>query len=74
MEGIEFESIEEAKEELKIARENWETLKLKGGEIREKELMDYHPVELNKEDEKYQQKKEKIISGIKKNYEKKQCI
>ena len=66
MEGIEFKLIEEAKEKLKRARENWEIIKLKGREIREKELMDYHPVELNKEDEKYQQKKEKIISGIKK--------
>ena len=46
---------------------------MKGGEIGEKELMDYYPVELNKEDEKYQQKKEKIISRIK-NYEKEQCI
>ena len=28
--------------------------------------MNYHCIELNKEDEKYQQKKEKIISRIKK--------
>ena len=69
IEGINFESIEEVKEELKKVRDNWEIVKLKGGEIREKELIDYYPAELNKEDEKYQQKKEKILNGIK-NYKK----
>ena len=42
MEGIVFDSIEEAKVALNEARENWEIVKSKGGELREKEIMDCH--------------------------------
>ena len=60
IEGIVFNSIEEAKVALHKARENWEIVKSKGGELRGKELLDYHPVKLNKEDENYQKNKTNI--------------
>lgn len=58
-EGIEFELIEDAKEALNDAREKWEIIKVKGGELREKELMDYNPVELKREDENINRRKKK---------------
>jgi len=65
LDGIEYNTIEEAKEALRIARQKWELVKEKGKEIREAELLDYHTNELNVEDIKYKKKKKKIIRGIK---------
>ena len=54
------------KEALKEEREKWDRVKLKGEELRENELMDYHPTEVNKDNENYRNKKRKILRGIKK--------
>ena len=54
------------KEALSVARQQWEMVKQKGKEIREAELMDYHPTQLNEEDERYKTKKKKILRGIRK--------
>ena len=51
---------------MKKALEEWEQVKTKGVELREKESLDYHAIELSEEDEKFPKKKKKIMSGIKK--------
>lgn len=56
--------LEEAKEAVRKAREEWEKAKEKGAEIREKELLDCHHAEVLKEDDKMMKKKKKITSGI----------
>ena len=66
LEGIEYQSIEEAKEALLIAKHKWDLVKEKGKEMREAELLDYHSTEINDEDKNYKKKKKKIIKGIKK--------
>jgi len=66
LEGIEYETIDAAKEALVDAKQHWEMLKQKGIEIREAELMDYHHKQLNENDENYKMKKKKILRGIRK--------
>ena len=48
------------------AWEKWNEIKLQGKYLRERQLLDCYPNELNDEDEKHPKKKEKILSGIKK--------
>lgn len=59
MDGIVFELMEDAKRALKEARANWEIAMLNGGELRGKELIDYHHAESNKEDENINRRKKK---------------
>jgi len=62
----EVSNVEEAEEMLKCAKELYTELIQKGKEFREKELLDYHHVELIEEGEKLVKKKKKIIAGIRK--------
>ena len=66
IEMMEIQEINEAKSELKIAKNQWIDIVNRGNEFREKELLDYHHVELNNEDEDQLKMKKKILSGIKK--------
>ena len=43
----------------------WEQVKKKGVELREKELLDYHLIEVSEEEKKNHKKKKKIMSRIK---------
>jgi hypothetical protein len=61
---IEPTNLEEAETGLQIARELWIEIIERGKEFREKELLDYHPVEVNEEGEKATKKKKKIMAGI----------
>ena len=65
MQEVEFLTISDAEEAVRKAKVEWEQLVAKGAEIQEKELLDYHPVELSEEDQQKIKKKKKIISGIK---------
>ena len=60
-------SAEQAKDRLKIEENNWKNLIEFGKEIREKELLDYHPCELENELQKDKKKRKKIINNIIKN-------
>jgi len=51
IELMEIQEINEAKSELKIAKNQWIDIVNRGNEFREKELLDYHHAELNNEDE-----------------------
>ena len=62
----EVSNVEEAEEMLKCTKELQTKLIQKGKEFREKELLDYHHVELIEEGEKLVKKKKKIIAGIRK--------
>jgi len=63
--GIEYNTIEDAEAVVAKVKEEWEQMKIKGAEMHEKELLDYHPVELCEEDDKMIKKKKKMLSGIK---------
>ena len=63
--GIKYDTIEDAEAAVAKAKEEWKQMKIKGAEMCEKELLDYHPVELCEEDDKMIKKKKKILSGIK---------
>ena len=58
------QTLEEAEEGLRIAKDLWIEIIERGKEYREKELLDYHPIELTEEDEKAVKKKKKIMAGI----------
>ena len=59
-------TLEEIEEGLKISKEVWiEIIKI-GQEFCEKELLDYHQVELTEEVDKLAKKKKKILTRIKK--------
>ena len=58
--GVKYTLIQEATEALKEANKKWKQIREQGKELREKELLDYHPNELTEEDEKNPKKKEKI--------------
>ena len=60
------QSFNEAKEGLKDAKTLWDEIVENGREYREKELLDYHPVELTEEGEKLAKKKKKVLAGIRK--------
>ena len=57
-------TVQEAEEMLKIAKELWTEMIAKGKEFREKELLDYHQVELIGEGDELVKKKKKVIAGI----------
>jgi len=63
--GIKYDTIEDAEAAVAKAKEEWKQMKIKGAERREKKLLDYHPVEFCKEDDKMIKKKKKILSRIK---------
>ena len=66
MKGIQCVSVQEAEEEVEKALEKWEKVKTKEIELIEKELLDYHPIEISEEEEQIPKKNKKIMSGIKK--------
>ena len=62
----EVSNIQEAEEMLRLAKESWSEVIEKGKEFRERELLDYHHINLIEEGEKLVKKKKKIIAGIRK--------
>ena len=62
--NVSITSVEEAKEMLQTAKEQWNEVVQNGKEMREKELMDYHTKEIIEEDEKAVKKKQKVLAGI----------
>ena len=65
IEGIEHTTLEAAKEALNKVKEEWEITKRNGVELREKDLLDYFLIELNKEEEDFLKKEKNILNEIK---------
>ena len=59
-------SIEEILQRVKISKENWEELKIKGREFHEKDLLDFHDFEVENNILAKKLIQNKIINSIKK--------
>jgi len=59
-------NIDQVKDQIKIAQQQWEELILKGQEIREQELLDYHKVDIGNNTMKEKALQKRIIESIRK--------
>ena len=65
---VHIETEEMAKDQAQKSKEAQDKVKGNGKELREKELLDFHHEELIRDNQKMIKKKNKILAGIRKNY------